>query len=64
MILRITAENGDTNDYIIAQKNTYNWTLDYVNGQQGNVWFGQIKRGTGDWANMTKLTTIDGQTGQ
>ena len=55
MILRITAENGDTNDYIIAQKNTYNWTLDYVNGQQGNVWFGQIKRGTGDWANMTEV---------
>ena len=55
MILRITAENGDTNDYIIAQKNTYNWTLDYVNGQQGNIWFGQMKRGTGDWANMTEV---------
>ena len=55
MILRITAENGDTNDYIIAQKNTYNWTLDYVNGQQGNVWFGQIKDGSGDWVNMTAV---------
>ena len=55
MILRITAENEDTNDYIIAQKNTYNWTLDYVNGQQGNVWFGQIKDGSGDWANMTAV---------
>ena len=55
MILRITAENGDTNEYIIAQKNTYNWTLDYVNGQQGNVWFGQIKDGSGDWANMTAV---------
>ena len=55
MILRITAENGDTNDYIIAQKNTYNWTLDYVNGQQGNVWFGQMKDGSGDWANMTSV---------
>ena len=55
MILRITAENGDTNDYIIAQKNTYNWTLDYINGQQGNVWFGQIKDGSGDWANMTAV---------
>ena len=55
MILRITAENGDRNDYIIAQKNTYNWTLDYVNGQQGNVWFGQIKDGSGDWANMTAV---------
>ena len=55
MILRIAAENGDTNDYIIAQKNTYNWTLDYINGQQGNVWFGQIKDGSGDWANMTAV---------
>ena len=36
-------------------KNTYNWTLDYVNGQQGNVWFGQIKDGSGDWANMTAV---------
>ena len=34
---------------------TYNWTLDYVNGQQGNVWFGQIKDGSGDWANMTAV---------
>ena len=53
MTLRITAEDGTKNDYTVKQKNTYNWTLDYVNGQQGNVWFGQIKRGTGDWANMT-----------
>ncbi|WP_370814753.1 hypothetical protein [[Ruminococcus] lactaris] len=53
MTLRITAEDGTTNDYTIAQKNTYNWTLDFVKGQQGNVWFGQQKNGTGDWANMT-----------
>lgn len=46
MTLRITAEDGTTNDYTIGQKNTYNWTLDYVNGQQGNVWFGQMKNGT------------------
>ena len=38
MTLRITAEDGTTNDYTIAQKNTYNWTLDFVKGQQGNVW--------------------------
>ena len=37
----------------MKQKNTYNWTLDYVGRQQGNVWFGQMKRGDGDWANMT-----------
>lgn len=29
MTLRITAEDGTTNDYTIAQKNTYNWTLDF-----------------------------------
>ena len=34
MTLRITAEDGTTNDYTIAQKNTYNWTLDFVKGQQ------------------------------
>ena len=55
MTLRITAEDGTTNDYTIGQKNTYNWTLDYVNGQQGNVWFGQMKNGTGSWANMTEV---------
>ena len=55
MILHITAENGDTNDYIIAQKNEYNWTLDFIKGQQGNVWFGQMKDGSGDWANMTAV---------
>ena len=55
MTLRITAEDGTTNDYAIGQKNTYNWTLDYVNGQQGNVWFGQMKNGTGSWANMTEV---------
>ena len=53
MTLRITAEDGTKNDYTVKQKNTYNWTLDYVGRQQGNVWFGQMKRGDGDWANMT-----------
>ena len=57
MTLRITAEDGTKNDYTVKQKNTYNWTLDYVGRQQGNVWFGQMKRGDGDWANMT---TYDG----
>ena len=42
MTLRITAEDGTKNDYTVKQKNTYNWTLDYVGRQQGNVWFGQI----------------------
>ena len=55
MTLRITAEDGTTKEYAIKQKNEYNWTLDYINGQQGNVWFGQIKDGSGDWANMTSV---------
>lgn len=52
MILRITAENGDTNDYTIAVDNVYQWVQDYVHGQQGNVWFGQMKK-SGEWINMT-----------
>ena len=55
MKLRITAEDGTTKEYAIKQKNEYNWTLDYINGQQGNVWFGQMKDGSGDWANMTSV---------
>ena len=55
MTLRITAEDGTTNDFAITQKNEYNWTLDFVRGQQGNVWFGQIKDSSSDWTNMTTL---------
>jgi hypothetical protein len=55
MTLRITTEDGTTNDYAIKQKNEYNWTKDFINGQQGNVWFGQMKDGSGDWANMTSV---------
>ena len=55
MTLRITAEDGTTKEYAIKQKNEYNWTLDYINGQQGNVWVGQMKDGSGDWANMTSV---------
>ena len=55
MALRITAEDGTTNDFAITQKNEYNWTFDFVRGQQGNVWFGQIKDSSSDWTNMTTL---------
>ena len=55
MTLRITAEDGTTKEYAIKQKNEYNWTKDFINGQQGNVWFGQMKDGSGDWANMTSV---------
>ena len=55
MTLRITAEDGKTNNFAIAQKNEYNWTFDFVRGQQGNVWFGQIKDSSSDWTNMTTI---------
>lgn len=55
MTLRITAENGETNDYTIAVKNDYQWAKDYVHGQQGNVWFAQAKI-DGEWQN---ITTVD-----
>ena len=54
MTLRITAEDGTVNDYSIVVKNDYHWVADYVNAQQGNVWFGQIKNNSTDtWKNMT-----------
>ena len=53
MLLRITAENRDTKDYTIHQKNEYSWTMDYAGPQQGNVWFGQMKTGAdGAWGNI------------
>ena len=55
MTLRITAEDGTTNNFAITQKNEYNWTFDFVRGQQGNVWFGQIKDSSSDWSNMTTI---------
>lgn len=56
MVLRVTAENGATNDYKIAIKNEYQWAKDYVHKQQGNVWFAQMKK-NGKYINMT---TVDG----
>ncbi|HFI0621108.1 TPA: discoidin domain-containing protein [Streptococcus suis] len=53
--LRITAENGETSDYQLEIKNTYSWAMDYVNRQQGNVWFAQKKSGE----SYQDLTTYD-----
>ena len=58
MTMRITAEDGKTNDYTIKQKNTYNWALDYAGPQQGNVWFGQKKAASGEW---TEIKEYDSQ---
>lgn len=52
MTMRITAEDGKTNDYTIKQKNTYNWALDYAGPQRGKcmVWSEEsgIRRVDGD----------------
>lgn len=53
MVLCITAENGTRNTYTIRQKNSYQWALDYAGPQQGNVWFGQMRNGNGEWENIT-----------
>lgn len=54
MVVRITAENGTTNDYKIEVKNEYQWAKDYVHKQQGNVWFAQMKK-DGKYTNMTTV---------
>ena len=59
MVVRISAEDGTTNDYTIDVKNSYNWTADYAGpqsgkeGVQGNVWFGQNRPADGKWADLT-----------
>ena len=58
MTMRITAEDGKTNDYMIKQKNMYNWSLDYAGPRQGNVWFGQKKAVSGEW---TEIKEYDSQ---
>ncbi len=63
MTMRITAEDGKTNDYTIKQKNTYNWALDYAGPQQGNVWFGQKKAASGEWTGDKKSMTVSIRTG-
>lgn len=53
MILRISAENGNKNDYEISIKNNYQWALDYAGPKQGNVWFGQIRKSESEYENLT-----------
>ena len=57
MTMRITAEDGKTNDYTIKQKNTYNWALDYAGPTAGKcmVWSEEsgIRRVDGDKKSMT-----------
>lgn len=58
MILRISAENWNKNDYKISIKNNYQWALDYAGPKQGNVWFGQIRKSESEYEN---LTNYDGE---
>lgn len=53
MTLRITAENGDVNDFNIAVKNGYQWALDYAGNVQGNVWFAQMRTSDTEYKNLT-----------
>lgn len=51
MRLKITAESGTQNIYVIKIKNNYQWALDYST-RQGNVWFAQ-KKANGVYSNLT-----------
>ena len=54
MTVRITSEDGNTTvDYAVVIKNEYHWIKDYVDAQQGNVWFAQSKTGTEGFTNLT-----------
>ena len=58
MQLKITAEDGRNETvYTIKIKNEYHWTRDYVDAKQGNVWFAQIKDGTGSYTNGTSYNS-------
>ncbi|MDD7505869.1 MAG: YPDG domain-containing protein [Actinomycetaceae bacterium] len=53
MKLRITAEDGTFNDIPLVVTNEYSWVDNYVNNQQGNVWFGQRQMSAdGQWFNI------------
>lgn len=55
MKLRITAEDGSHSDIPLAITNTYSWVENYVNNQQGNVWFGQHQmEDGGQWFNISQ----------
>lgn len=51
MKLKVIAENGNENVYVIKIKNNYQWALDYT-AKQGNVWFAQ-KKANGVYSNLT-----------
>ncbi|WP_103981231.1 right-handed parallel beta-helix repeat-containing protein [Helcococcus massiliensis] len=58
MKLVVNSENGDIDEYTIKVKNVYNWALDYAGPQQGNVWFGQHKKNSGEYKNITAYDPV------
>lgn len=52
MTLKVIAEDGSEADYTITAKNEYHWAKDFVEEQQGNVWFAQQKEND-TYSNMT-----------
>lgn len=52
MEVRITAEDGTYDSYTLHVKNEYNYFADFPGGQQGNVWFAQIRGADGTYRNM------------
>src|SRR5699024_3940439 len=55
MLLKVIAENGDENIYTIKAKNEYHYVFDFVNNQQGNVWYAQ-KKVDGKYSNLTTFS--------
>ena len=58
MKLVVQAENGDQNEFTISAKNSYQWALDYAGPQQGNVWFGQMKKSASEYENLTAYDPV------
>ena len=59
MILCVKAQSGTTTEYEICQKNAYDWAEDFVDRQQGNVWFAQQGIGIGAGTNWKNISTFD-----
>ena len=53
-ILRFSGESGDTIDYTVTQKNTWNWVADYEHGTADFDWKAQRQTATGSaWQTIT-----------
>lgn len=52
MTLKVIAEDGSEAAYTVTAKNEYQWAKDFIEEQQGNVWFAQQKEND-TYSNMT-----------